>query len=87
MSNHYHVLIFNYSSKQAQLTDFEVLERWSRLFRGNLLVNRYVRGDDLCEAELHVVNEVAEQWRERLNKISWFMKVLNNYRALHRAIA
>ncbi|MFC3702102.1 hypothetical protein ACFOND_10650 [Reinekea marina] len=79
MSNHYHVVLFINSAKQAQLTDFEVLERWSGLFRGNLLVNRYVRGDDLCEAELHVVNEMAEQWRERLGNISWFMKVLNEH--------
>ena len=64
MSDHYHVVLFINSAKQVQLTDFEVLERWSGLFRGNLLVNRYVRGDDLCEAELHVVNEMAEQWCE-----------------------
>jgi len=77
MSNHYHVVLHINTVEQVSLSSRQVLERWYGLFKGNQLVSRYLQEDDLCDAELAVIEDLAEQWRERLGSISWFMKVLN----------
>ena len=42
MSNHYHVVLRVDADRAAALTDDEVLARWTRLFTGPMLVQRYV---------------------------------------------
>jgi hypothetical protein len=77
MSNHWHVVL-HVDYRQAQGWSREqVIERWHLLFAGNLLSQRYTRGEALGNAELEVLDEAVGQWRERLRDISWFMRVIN----------
>lgn len=77
MSNHYHVVL-QVDRAGAEGWDFEeVIARWQRLFAGNLLSQRYLRGDTLSKAEFQVLEKCVQLWRERLSDISWFMRVLN----------
>ena len=77
MSNHYHVVLHVDRDQGLAWSDAEVIERWHRLFRGNLLSQRFCRGESLDRAEQQVLTEVVAEWRERLVSISWFMRCLN----------
>ncbi len=77
MSNHYHqVLAVDREEAQSWNAD-EVIERWHRLFSGNLLSQRYLVGESLLAAERRALDTFVESWRERLTEISWFMRCLN----------
>jgi len=77
MSNHFHgVLKINQVKAQSWAID-EIIERWTQLFSGGTLVQRYKIGQCKTEAESSKVIELAEIWRERLMDISWFMRCLN----------
>ena len=77
MSNHYHVIIKINQEQARQLRDDEVIERWMMLFKGNVLIGRFLKGQCKTQAELSKVNEIVALWRERLSDISWFMRCLN----------
>lgn len=77
MSNHYHVVLHIDKTSAEIWSIDEVIEHWHQLFTGNLLSQRYQRGDVLGKAELKVLEESVTQWRKRLMDISWFMRVLN----------
>jgi hypothetical protein len=55
----------------------EVISRWTKLYKPSPIVDRYLSGMKLTKAELEVVDEDAEKWRQRLYDISWFMRNLN----------
>ena len=77
MSNHYHlVLKINYEQSK-HFSDEEVIERWMKLFNGNVLMQRYLKEGCKTQAELDKVQEIITMWRERLCDISWFMRCLN----------
>ncbi len=79
MSNHTHVVLY-VDREQAESWSLDaVIEHWHGLFAGIGLSHRYLGGDDLCEAELIKLREVAEQWRERLMSVSWYMRCLNEH--------
>ncbi|WP_196158959.1 hypothetical protein [Reinekea sp. G2M2-21] len=40
-------------------------------------MSRFLQNEPLCDAELSAIEDIAEQWRERLGSLSWLMKVLN----------
>ncbi len=81
MSNHYHVVL-HINKKQAKSWEIrEILYRWTQLFAGPYLVQRYLSGDVLGEAELLCVEEYAAEYRSRLMDISWFMRCLNEHLA------
>ena len=77
MSNHYHVVLRVDVESCANWSMDEVIERWTSLFAGNALVARYVSKEATSKAEIDKVAEYADEWRERLCDISWFMRVLN----------
>ena len=77
MSNHYHLVVRLNPSESDNWSDDEVLTRWTMLFRGPLLVQRYRAGDSLSEAETATLRDIAAVYRSRLGNLSWFMKCLN----------
>ena len=79
MSNHYHAVLRVDAARADALSDDEVLRRWTQLFTGPVLVQRYL-GDAperLGQAEQDKVGEFAQLYRQRLADVSWFMRVLN----------
>lgn len=77
MSNHYHVVVRVNRAGALRWSGEEVADRWTRLFRGHPLVDRYVNGQGLSSAEERQVNAILEQWRARLYDLSWFMRCVN----------
>ncbi|MCX4029617.1 transposase [Spartinivicinus marinus] len=75
MSNHFHVVVRVDADSALQWSDKTVAKRWCSLFKGNLLVSRWLstKTKPLHEAELKVVKEIVAEWRERLMNISWFI--------------
>ncbi|MGP5155563.1 transposase [Pseudoalteromonas prydzensis] len=79
MSNHYH-LVVNVNRRQAlDWSDDEVINRWYQLYKGHVLVDRYLNGEELDKVSFFFFNEIIAKWRERLYDISWYMKNLNEY--------
>jgi len=77
MHNHHHEIL-HVDVEQAKGWGWtEVIERWHRLYKGKVLSQRFLKGEELDKAELKLVKELAELWRERLMSISWFMRALN----------
>ena len=81
MSNHYHVVLHINQVSAREWARDEVLHRWTTLFTGPLLVQRYLAADKLSRSELARVDEYVEEYRSRLIDISWFMRCLNEYLA------
>jgi len=79
MSNHYHVVLRVDAERATALSDDAVLRRWTQLFTGPLLVQRYLSEarSQMGQAECDKVNEFASLYRQRLADLSWFMRVLN----------
>ncbi|HHE65467.1 MAG TPA: transposase, partial [Bacteroidetes bacterium] len=77
MSNHYHLVLKINTEKSHQLTEDDVIVRWMKLFSGNVLINRYLKGECHTGAEKEKAKEIIDEWRERLSDISWFMRCLN----------
>ncbi len=79
MSNHYHIVLKIAVERAAAWSDEAVLQRWTQLFTGPLMVQRYLEPSlraDMSEAELAKVAELAAVSCQRLTEISWFMRVL-----------
>src|SRR5690606_24053595 len=83
MSNHYHLVLHIDKSRSDAWSMDEVIGQWLRIFKGPKLVQRYVAGACLNNAQLEEIRRLAEIWRSRLYDISWFMSCLNYYIALH----
>ncbi len=79
MSNHYHVVLRVDAARAAALDDEAVLQRWTQLFTGPLLVQRYLSEarSQMGQAECDKVQEFASLYRQRLADLSWYMRVLN----------
>ena len=77
MSNHYHLVLWVNEARAFEWSDLEVAERWTELFSGPAMVQSFVAGDDLGEAQRAAVGTHVARYRKRLFDISWFMKCLN----------
>jgi REP element-mobilizing transposase RayT len=77
MSNHFHIVLKLCPEQTEQWTPTEVLERWTSLYKGPLLLQRFIAGIALQPAELETVNSCIKIYRKRLGDLSWFMKCLN----------
>jgi REP element-mobilizing transposase RayT len=79
MSNHYHLVLRIDSEQPHQWSQKEVIVRWLQLFKAPDIVKRHINSPLTTSAELAVVDDIIETWRERLGNISWFMKCLNEH--------
>jgi REP element-mobilizing transposase RayT len=79
LSNHYHTILQINSEQANEWSVDEVIARWTRLFSGHPLVQRYQNGEQLDAALLQTVSGFAEEWREHLSSVSWFMRCLNEH--------
>jgi len=79
MSNHYHLVLKVNRDEALSLTNDEVIERWYQLYHGCVLVDRYRAGEKLDSGCLFRINEIVNDWRNRLYDISWFMRNLNEF--------
>ncbi|MEO1244837.1 MAG: transposase [Pseudomonadota bacterium] len=77
MSNHYHLVVKLNPDEAVSWSDDEVLSRWTTLFRGPLLVQRYRNGESLTAVEYDTLRSITAVYRGRLTSLSWFMKCLN----------
>ena len=80
MSNHYHLVLHVDRHRPQGWSDQEVVDRWSRLFRMPLAVQRWRQGE-ASEAEIEAAKQFVSRWRARLIDISWFMRCMNEYLA------
>lgn len=77
MSNHYHLVVKLLPDEAAGWSDDNVLDRWTALFKGPVLVQRYRAGESLTKVEQDTLNSMTAVFRKRLASLSWFMKCLN----------
>ncbi len=78
MSNHYHVVLHVDVARAQAWSKVEVAERWLQLFNGNILINRWLKSPEpIDKVTMEEVDEIIEEWRERLSSISWFMRNVN----------
>jgi len=79
MSNHYHLVVKINAGEAISWSDEDVLNRWTALFRGPLIVQQYRAGEPLTDAEADTLCSMVKVFRSRLQSLSWFMKCLNEY--------
>ena len=77
MSNHYHIVVKVVPEQLQSVPDAEILQRWSCLYKGPLLLQRYMKEEAVDEHEAAQLTELAACYRARLGSLSWFMKCLN----------
>ncbi len=80
MSNHLHVVVKVNTDKAKHWSNKDVLMQWLKGFKGfkgALLTQKFVKGEDLNEFELKTVNECITEYRQRLVDTSWFMRSLS----------
>ena len=78
MSNHYHVVLHVDKTRAEGWTREEVVERWLQLYKGSVLVDRWLKDpESIDKVSQTVVYEQIEEWRQRLYDISWFMRGVN----------
>lgn len=75
MSNHYHIVVKLGDS--SFLSDDDVIQRWTTLYKGPVLIQRFLKKEPLSSPERSVITDIITVWRERLQDLSWFMKNLN----------
>jgi REP element-mobilizing transposase RayT len=79
MSNHYHIVLRVDQDGATNWSSLDVIERWGEFFTFPVLISRFIKGECTTSAELKVVEEIIEKWRNRLQDISWFMRILNEH--------
>jgi len=79
MSNHYHLVLRLAPEHAEHWSEEEVIDRWTRIFKGVPLVRRYREGDTLGAEEVSAARQIVALWRARLANISWFERCLNEY--------
>ncbi len=79
MSNHYHIVMRIDRDRALEWSVEDVLKRWTSLYNGSLLVNKYLSDarSEMSQGEIDLVLELAETYRTRLYDLSWFMRSLN----------
>jgi len=76
MSNHVHSVLHIDAEVASQWTDSEVVARWHRLFAGNVSSEKFLAGDR-SSALMAFLQPTIDEYRRRLQDISWFNRCLN----------
>lgn len=82
MSNHTHVVLHVNTDQAEGWSIEEVIKRWHRIHKGTLLSQHYLdpqQREQMDEALINTIEDIAVVWRQRLTDISWFMRSLNEY--------
>jgi len=79
MSNHYHVVLHIDEAQADNWSKKEVVDRWHQLFAGNLISQKFSKGESLSRSELALLAVSVKVWRSRLASISWLMRILNEH--------
>jgi hypothetical protein len=58
MSNHIHIVAKLCPEQSGKWSTDQTLQRWKSLFKGPLLVQTYLKGNDLLDIEQQMVDEV-----------------------------
>ena len=77
MSNHYHIVLRVNRCDARTWSDREVAERWLKMFQGPWLVQRWLAGVEMGDAETDQVLDWISERRSRLYDLSWYMRCLN----------
>jgi REP element-mobilizing transposase RayT len=77
MSNHLHLVVKLSPEAVDEWSDWEVVERWTSLFKGPWLVQQYRKRLTLAPEEQRIVSGCIDCYRLRLANLGWFMKCLN----------
>ena len=77
MSNHIHLVVKLVPQEAEGWDDAEVLDRWTSLFKGPLVVQNAIANSPLYNAERVMLSRWIATYRERLVDLGWFMKCLN----------
>lgn len=77
MSNHFHLVLKLCEDESFSWSMEEVLARWTSLYKGPSIVQKWRDGELLSEGETKALDALVEQYRKRLSDLSWFMKCLN----------
>jgi len=77
MSNHYHVVLKVDPQRATALSNDQIIERWTQLYKGPPLVQRYQSGETLNETDRGLLADLVLQWRDHMTNISRFMGNLN----------
>jgi REP element-mobilizing transposase RayT len=77
MSNHYHLVLKVNKDLVSQWDDKEVALRWMQLFKGHVLVDRWLSDIKITHAETDKALKFIAKWRERLYDLGWYMRCLN----------
>ncbi|MGL4937056.1 transposase, partial [Shewanella sp.] len=77
MSNHLHLVLRVDIETANRWTDREVLEQWHKLFNGDALTQKFVKGELVEAHDVSRLKHSIALYRSRLCDISWFMRCLN----------
>jgi len=82
MSNHYHLVLRIDTELVNSWTLDDIFKHYADLHSLHTVVQDYLEGNVMSPAQMIIVYELAELYKERLSSISWFMKLLNQHIAL-----
>ena len=77
MSNHLHLVVKLCPEQTQTWSDADVAARWTSLFKGPVLLQRWQNQQPLSPAEIQTLKECLGVYRDRLSNLGWFMKCLN----------
>ncbi len=61
-SNHYHVILHINTGRANSWSDYEVVERWYRLFNGTVLSQKYLKSEgQLSKVEMLVFQQIIDK--------------------------
>lgn len=77
MHNHYHLVLHIDVQAVQSWSITQVFERYSQLHSIPSVIQNFLDGQNQTPAELGLIDQFADEYRERLSSISWFMRCIN----------